>query len=138
VIVGLTGSRFGGTPAQLRNLEDIWGWLRPRALHHGLCEGVDEEGHQLMRRLYPDARIHGHPADDDTWRADVEVDVIWTPQRPLERNRELVDAVEVLFALPAEEQERVRSGTWTTVRYARSVGRPIHLLRPSGAVEVVS
>jgi hypothetical protein len=138
LIVGLTGTRFGGTAEQLRNLEEIWVWLRPRALHHGLCRGVDEEGHELMRRLDPLVRIHGHPATDDGWRIDVAVDVLWKPLPYLERNHLLVDAVEVLFALPAEERERLRSGTWATVRYARSRSVPVHLLRPSGAVEVLS
>jgi predicted Rossmann fold nucleotide-binding protein DprA/Smf involved in DNA uptake len=42
----------------------------------------------------------------------------------------------VLVACPREEHgEETRSGTWSTVRYARRVGRPVIVVRPSGRIE---
>jgi hypothetical protein len=49
----------------------------------------------------------------------------------LERNRDIVDRVEILIAAP-EGPEVQRSGTWSTVRYARGKVIPIYLLRPKG------
>src|SRR5690606_27684726 len=49
----------------------------------------------------------------------------------LERNRDIVDATEVLIACP-KGFETVRSGTWSTVRYARTLSRPILLVMASG------
>ena len=43
----------------------------------------------------------------------------------------LVDACEVLLATP-KGPEKLRSGTWATVRYARKVGKRIVIIEPDG------
>ncbi len=53
----------------------------------------------------------------------------------LERNRDIVDASEVLIACPSTREEVMRSGTWATVRYARKKGMKITLIFRDGTCE---
>lgn len=46
----------------------------------------------------------------------------------LARNREIVRDVDVLIAAPRTDREELRSGTWSTVRYARRKGIPVIML----------
>jgi hypothetical protein len=47
----------------------------------------------------------------------------------LTRNRDIVQASSILVAAPKSD-EIVRSGTWSTVRYARQCDRTIYILLP--------
>jgi len=47
------------------------------------------------------------------------------PTPYLSRNRAIVDETEMLIATPAEFTEQQRSGTWSTVRYARACGKKV-------------
>jgi hypothetical protein len=126
------------TDAQVRAARSVLVALEPCGeLHHGDCEGADAQAHQLFDR--EGKRIVIHPPMDATFRAwcdaephnaDVRVEV----QRPyLTRNRAIVDACMVLLAGPRETfGESLRSGTWATVRYARSVAKPLVIVRPDG------
>lgn len=51
----------------------------------------------------------------------------------LDRNRNVVSASMVVIATPGEPLERLRSGTWNTVRYARHYRTPLLIVRPDGA-----
>ena len=49
--------------------------------------------------------------------------------------RDLEYSRTVLIAAPAEQEgERLRSGTWATVRYARRLGRRVVLVCPDGSL----
>jgi hypothetical protein len=39
-----------------------------------------------------------------------------------------------LIAAPAEPEEQLLSGTWSTVRFARKLGKPVFLILPDGTV----
>jgi hypothetical protein len=52
----------------------------------------------------------------------------------LSRNKDIVLETELLIATPGEEEEQIRSGTWSTVRYARSLKRMINIVLPDGRV----
>jgi len=105
----------------------------PHAFHHGCCLGADMEAHW-------EAHARGwiiclHPPID---RSRVmpqsyfrQADEIAEDKEFLKRNRDIVDRVEILIAAP-EGPEVQRSGTWSTVRYARGKVIPIYLLRPQG------
>ncbi len=56
------------------------------------------------------------------------------PEKPLDRNKKLVDDGEILVATPAELNEERRSGTWSTIRYARKTDKPIIIIFPNGHV----
>jgi hypothetical protein len=57
------------------------------------------------------------------------------PERPyLDRNKDIVRETASLIAAPAEPEEQLRSGTWSTVRFARKQGKPVFLILPDGTV----
>jgi hypothetical protein len=58
----------------------------------------------------------------------VDGDVLYKPKPPLARDRDIVNAVEFLIAAPKSDDQTLRSGTWTTIRYARKTGKEIWML----------
>lgn len=137
--VGFTGTRTGCTPAQLESLARVLAeWLTEpdAAFHHGCCVGADAQAVKLVRRLANMTRVVGHPGD---WPAFQDRDAIASSNDMrrclpnLERNRNIVDACDPLIACPAGPEE-VRSGTWSTVRYARKRGKRVIIVWPDGEV----
>lgn len=136
--VGFTGTRNAPTLEQASALCALLAEAKPVDVHHGDCRGADsmfdtlcQIGHIIGRNI--------HPPDIDTHRAyrtDVECDgvapFVFPPAPYLERNRRIVDLTGVLWAVPATAREERRSGTWATVRYARSLDRPIVIIEPDG------
>jgi len=53
---------------------------------------------------------------------------------PLVRNRIIVNSSEVLIVAPRTKYKVLRSGTWSTYRYARQLGKPTYLVYPDGSV----
>jgi hypothetical protein len=128
VIVGFTGTRRGMTAyqkAKLRELLEESGCIR---FHHGDCLGADAEAHDIAADL--GLRTIVHPPDITTYRAWCKGTVV-RPERPyLTRNRDIVLECDVLFAAPAQALEIQRSGTWSTVRVARKLDRPVCIISP--------
>jgi hypothetical protein len=56
---------------------------------------------------------------------------MYAPKDPLKRNRDIVDAAVMLIAVPKETTEVLRSGTWTTVRYAKKKGCSVLIIPPT-------
>jgi hypothetical protein len=52
---------------------------------------------------------------------------------PLDRNKMMVDDCEALIATPRLMVEELRSGTWSTIRYARKCRKPVHIVWPDGS-----
>lgn len=124
-LVGVTATREPLTTPQLN-----WLWSRlidyhqPHAqLHFGDCVNGDAAAFWMATML--DYVTVSHPPDrDDSRRAHLVADVEMSPAPYLTRNRNIVNLCSVLIAVP-HEPEVPRSGTWSTVRYARRVGCPI-------------
>lgn len=135
MILGFTGTQIGGTPAQLAALRDLLTvTLRPSDIfRHGDCDGMDKIAHGIVRSL-TGAIIHIHPPTNATKRAHCDGDVIWLPRPYLDRNHDIVNRSDRLIACPAGP-ETVRSGTWSTVRYAYRHGRPVTIVWPDGSIE---
>jgi hypothetical protein len=108
--------------------------LRPNWLHHGDCIGVDSEAHINCKSLSPNTLIHIHPPTATKYRAYCKADTISVPKAYLERNRDIVDEIHMLIAIPETEEEVVRSGTWATVRYAGEREKPVMIIRPDGSI----
>ncbi len=124
--LGITGTRYG-----LSGSQRAWVFSYLTALecldefHHGDCIGVDVEVAQMVRNMHSEATIISHPPEDNRLRGDFVSDED-RPRRPyLDRNKNIVHAVDQLIACPKEYNEILRSGTWSTVRYARKHGVPI-------------
>ncbi len=111
MIVGFTGTLQGMSKDQKEQLYFVLRWfLNTNTFHHGAARGADTEAEEVAEQL--SYTIVRHPAGTD----------------PLKRNRDIVDASDVLIAAPLNDKEALRSGTWATVRYARKVGMPIIFL----------
>ena len=133
-VIGITGTRQGASADQLVRLEEQLQALYDqgaRVFRHGGCIGVDGQAHHIARRL--GYHIIGHPCDlldMQDQEALADCDTLLPAKAPLERNRDIVNAVGYLLVVPKERQEQKRSGTWATYRYAKQVGRRGMIIAP--------
>jgi len=138
--VGFTGTQKGLTPQQIAELGV---YLRYHItnnndeFHHGDCIGADAQAHLIVLSLGTLASIHIHPPEDESKQARCEflLGKVY-PRKPyLDRNKDIVDACDILIACPLEYAEELRSGTWSTIRYARKTGKPIVIIYRDGSVK---
>lgn len=128
--IGFTGTQGGMTKAQMHLLDR---WLRDYRggeFHHGDCVGADAEAHDLAYENSLDIWIH--PPINGSKRAGKNAPHILEPKDYLARNHDIVDATDALIATPKESEEVLRSGTWSTVRYAKKKMRPVNIIFPDG------
>ena len=121
--VGFTGTQEGMSQHQkeqfvLKMLE-----LHPTEFHHGDCIGADSDAHDIVREFFPNAKIVIYPPILTKKRAFKQGDEFKEPESYITRDYKIVDAVEILIGTPKQNQEVIRSGTWTTIRYARRTGK---------------
>src|SRR6202048_424240 len=126
---GFTGTRQGMTAEQksaLRNFLDGGAG----EFHHGNRIGADSEAHDIADEC--GYGIILHPPSNHSERAWREVPGhMMRPEQPyLDRNKDIVRETAWLIAAPAEPEEQLRSGTWSTVRFARKLGKPVFLILP--------
>jgi len=137
LVIGFTGSRRGLTEAQHSALSR---WLRASYTthaHHGCCVGADAAFAERLASLLVLCETHAWPSNLPHYVDAVArktADILHDPLPPLDRNRAIVDACGILLACP-DGPERLRSGTWATVRYARKQGKPVVIFWPDGRVE---
>jgi|SRR5271165_1024654 len=117
--IGFTGTREGMSQHQkeqfvLKMLE-----LQPTEFHHGDCEGADAEAHDLVREFFPDVKIIVYPPISFARRAMKQGDIMMEPETYISRDYKIVDNTDYLLGGPKSNKEVIRSGTWTTIRYAR-------------------
>lgn len=136
MIVAFTGTQADMTGKQFDAVLELLTELKPREIHHGDCIGADARFHAIAvwlnhENLNCQIKIHVHPPTNNSKRAFCEdVDVMHEPKDYLDRNHDIVDACDVLIACPKEKEEKRRSGTWATYRYAKKQGLEIHLILP--------
>jgi hypothetical protein len=138
--LGFTGTQLGCSADQLVNLD----YLLRRcfragqvvSVHHGDCIGADEQFHDLVRMIWPKVRIIGHPSSEAyvEKHANCKTDASWKGRAPLARNKDIVNATDYLIACPKNSVELRRSGTWSTIRYARKLRRSVDLILPDGTI----
>jgi len=112
-------------------------------LHHGMCEGADEQAH--WEAYGKDIPIVGHPGVDrqgvEKKRAAIDLkyfDDIRKAKWFLDRNEDMVDVcTEVIALVSHESTEFYRSGEWNTIKHALRVGKPVTLVLPSGISQEV-
>jgi hypothetical protein len=130
MIIGFTGTSRGMTPLQFALLEGVIARLCPTIWHHGDCIGADAQAHAIVRRLAPSCRIEIHPPIDSKARAFCDGNFFWPRMEYLKRNLRIATLCEELVAAPLTRAEELRSGTWSTIRYARKAGKRIHMVWP--------
>ena len=133
--IGFSGTREGMTPGQKGQVRSILTMLVVSEAHHGDCIGADEDFHLLVREVSITqgfiAPIVIHPPDVKRYRANIVGDESWVEKPYLTRNKDIVECSEFLIATPKGKQ-RTRSGTWSTVRYAHFMKRPMLIVYPDG------
>jgi hypothetical protein len=105
--------------------------------HHGDCIGADAQAAKLAKQLGFIMVCHpGHPRDKNNtmFRAFTDFNDVAHEVKPfVKRDRDIVDACEQMIATPVGLVEETRSGTWTTVRYARKQKKEIQIIYPRAA-----
>ena len=134
--VGFTGTQTGMTRYQKQqvvfHLDRLAKTYQTLEIHHGDCIGADAEFHSISLKYWPNTlQVIVHPTYIRGKRAGcTSPNQTTLPVKPpLERNRDIVDAVDGMFAAPKESEEVLRSGTWAAVRYARKQQVPIIYLK---------
>lgn len=127
MIIGITGTREGMTDSQMlavgRFLLEHTG-----EFHHGDCVGVDVQAARIAQSL--NYLTVSHPPEDSSMRAGHLSDTILAPLGYLERDREIVDSVEILMVVPKEKEWQSKGGTWYTHDYAKKRGVPVVMFYP--------
>ncbi len=137
--VGFTGTGRGMTAWQARSVGEIlrkWDNRSPE-FHYGLCYGADDQAARRARRL--GYRLVAHPGPDPARRGKVMPDEMREPLPFLERNTNIAQEANVVVATPfggPEIGEKLRSGTWSTIRRARKFRRPLWIVWPDGSYEI--
>ncbi len=132
MIIGFTGTQDGMTPTQVEILISVLSGLEIEEVHHGDCIGADTEFHNVVVSVCSTAKIIIHPPNNASKRA-FNSGFVLCEKPYLTRNKDIVNAVDMMIAMPKGE-ETVRSGTWSTVRYARKIGKPVVIIYPDGTV----
>lgn len=136
VKIGFTGSQRGLTSKQNEDLFALLKRLNPELGVHGACIGADDLFDQLCaklgisRAIFPSTNLSKRVPDAELISRSGSVCTIYPAKPGLERNADIVNLGAALIACPRQSFEIVRSGTWATVRLARRLGKPIHLLLP--------
>lgn len=136
MLVGFTGTQRGMTPQQYQT---VWELLCARRqatgeFHEGDCIGADAQAAFLAREA--GFRIICHPPENDTKRAFFPADETWPAAPYLNRNKTIVNRSQEMIATPGEVEEQLRSGTWSTIRYAVKTRKPVSIVFPDGLVRL--
>ncbi len=141
--VGFTGTRDGMTLEQKFAFCEVINNISPAMteFRHGDCIGCDEEAHKVIQK----ARLSNnemlttciHPPINETYRAWCHGAMVKVghPKEYLDRNHDIVDASEFMIACPGEMDEKLRSGTWATIRYSKKTNTDICIIFPDGSME---
>ena len=131
--VGFTGTQHGMTSEQLDQVKVLILAIEGTEFHHGDCIGADEQAALVAKDS--SYRVVGHPPTTSSKRAYFNSDEEFTPESYLNRNHTIVDETEILIAAPRNPVEKLRSGTWSTIRYARKKSRKVIIVRPDGSLD---
>lgn len=132
--IGFTGTQLGLTGHQRSNIISLLLQM-PSLLkvRHGDCIGADEEFDALMRTEFHKLVIYSYPPRNPAKRAFVEdrgYTVVYPVAEYLDRNKSIVRDSDWLVAAPSSTVEQLRSGTWSTIRYAQQIGKPHTIVFP--------
>lgn len=130
--LGFTGTQRGMTELQKTLVKELIKAWAPTELHHGDCIGADATASTFAELA--GIRIIKHPPLNTSKQANMPYDESRPAQDYLVRNKNIVNETLQLLATPGEETEQLRSGTWSTIRYARKLGRKITIVFPSGRI----
>ena len=129
--IAFTGSRSGMNNSQIVRVMRLIDAHRPEVVRHGDCVGADAQFHKLCL-AYGKCQITIHPPTVTRMRAYCKgAYETMEPEPYLDRNKDMVNRSDLLIACPAGNKEELRSGTWSTVRYARKTVTELIIIYPS-------
>lgn len=149
--IGFTGTQNGMTDVQKDFVLQILKLKDCKEFYHGDCIGSDAEAADIavdygvsLFTIYPPINLNKRAWWCNTRKVvhlpveyiplnyrDKNIFVRWMlPDEYLERNKRIVDDVEWMIAAPKEHKHTVRSGTWSTIRYAWKTKREITIIPP--------
>lgn len=127
IIIGFTGTSKEISLIQKMNLryklKHYCKIYKKVEVHHGDCIGADCEFHKIAKRLK--VKVIIHPPINPKSRAFCKSKFILNEKEYLDRNKDIVNSCNILFATPEDDIEKLRSGTWSTIRYARKTNKNI-------------
>ena len=136
--IGFTGTQVGMTAEQKRIFTGIVQAFIGKLVefHHGDCIGADEQAHNILFWLRDkhecNLEIHVHPPENSSKRAWKLGDMTHKAKPYLDRNKDIVDSCDFMVAISRTGTEELRSGTWSTIRYARKMSVPCLVISPNG------
>lgn len=134
--IGFTGSSTTITEAQVDALQGLLVKLDTSEFHHGDCIVADVTAAELVHKL--GIYIVCHPPKNSYKAAFTDFNnESRSPLHYMDRNKNIVNETEILIAVP-DGPEKVRSGTWSTVRYARKLSKEIYIIHSDGSIEYES
>ena len=124
MILGITGTRKDITEEQRLAFHSCMEHNDITELHHGGCKGADIHIAYETNRVYPKINVIEHlPKHKES-------------KFFLQRNRDIVNICDVLWAFPSSNEEEKRSGTWATIRYAKKKHKPTRMFYPDGSLSM--
>ena len=129
--VGVTGTREGATAYQLAELRTVLTELKGTEFHHGDCAGVDVQAAAIAKEL--GYRIVCHPPKSSEQQGFFGGDEVREPLGYLQRDRNIVDATDVLLVVPLQNAWQPKGGTWYTHDYAVKKGKPVSVIYPGNS-----
>lgn len=148
--IGFTGTRLGMSIAQREKVEEYmthWAEVIDDLIiaRQGCCVGSDEDFTRICNKIgYPPIALVAHPPVKTEYlsiRAQTLSHYVKRARGYLSRDRDIVDASDLLIATPAEHEDTVgpnrrrTSGTWYTITYAQSHVTPVYIVYPDGSVK---
>lgn len=133
--IGFTGSSKPLAEPQRKSLLVTFSMLHDSGaiwLNNGDCINGDFDAALYWRAL--GGKLHLHPPLNPSKRAFLTGDFTEELKEYLDRNKKIVDKSCLMVGAPHEKTEQLRSGTWSTIRYARHCGVPIITVFPDGSV----
>jgi hypothetical protein len=156
--IGFTGTHHGMTEAQKITLRSLLQTALDEVIaldpldrpwfHHGDCIGSDAQADFIAWELgyritvWPPTNDYarffckaGPPPESISSISVLQIYTVMPPKPYLVRDKDIVNGADKVFATPAGFDEELRSGTWSTIRYARKKKIPITIIWPNGSVK---
>jgi len=139
--IGITATRLGVTGPQAKAILDVLRYnamtkdLVGLCMHQGCCVGGDEQI-TIMAATLGTIPIVAYPPTIKTYESKLAValsSTIMADQDYLVRNQSIVDASDLLIVAPKGDRQRLRSGTWSTYRYAIKSNVETLVILPDGS-----
>jgi len=137
MILSYTGTREGMTAKQYETVRRLVHELKPTIAIHGDCMGGDSEFHKIIvewKKIQP-CILKLYPSSSKTRAYNEDWDIIMPVEAPLVRDRYIAQEGDRLIGAPKQMIEVPRSGTWTTIRYAKwKFNKIVYIVYPNGEV----